>query len=155
MAKRAISFNLYLFIYSLVKQFLETHFHKNNYRSGYTFWKKKKLNFRVYIPTYLGWGVNYTSNKHWWNKLISRSNSLRNSKKDSKSQTERLSSKNKRNSLLISYRGQRNFEKFMKAKSDSRNQHFVDHFRLDVQSSLRNYQKIYCKKAVHLQNKSV
>ena len=43
------------FIYSLAEQFLETHFHKNNYRGkGYTFGEKTYQKFRVYIP--LTWG---------------------------------------------------------------------------------------------------
>ena len=46
------------FIYSFVEQFLEIHFHKNNYRGkGYTF-RKNWLNFSgLYTP--LTWGVGY------------------------------------------------------------------------------------------------
>ena len=44
------------FIYSLVEQFFETHFHKSNYRGkGYTFEKFSQF-FRVYIPPYMGCG---------------------------------------------------------------------------------------------------
>ena len=44
------------FIYSLVEQFIKTHFHKNNYRGkGYTFSKTYQI-FRIYIPPYLRWG---------------------------------------------------------------------------------------------------
>ena len=51
------------FIYSLVEQFLETHFHKNNYRGkGVYFWEKFDKIFRFIYPLTWGVGVYYTSN---------------------------------------------------------------------------------------------
>ena len=64
-------FNIYYFkitsnsfIYSLVEQFLVTHFHKNNYRGkGVYFWGKNLPNFSDLYTPYLGWRkVYYTSN---------------------------------------------------------------------------------------------
>ena len=63
------------FIYSLVEQFLETHFHKNNYRGKGILLEKIWQNFRVYIP--LTWSVGYiiratkdNINPCWWNGEI-------------------------------------------------------------------------------------
>ena len=57
------------FIYLLVEQFFETHFHKNNYRvKGYTFGENLPKFSGLYTP-YLGCGVYYTSNKHILRKL--------------------------------------------------------------------------------------
>ena len=60
------------FIYSLVEQFLETHFHINNYRGKRVyFWEKLDQNFQVYIPPYLECGeVYYTSNTWQYYSLI-------------------------------------------------------------------------------------
>ena len=52
-------------IYSLVEQFFETHFHKNNYREGkggYTFGKNLTKFSSLYTPLPGVWGVYYTSN---------------------------------------------------------------------------------------------
>ena len=51
------------FIYSLVEPFLETHFHKNNYRGkGVYFWKKLTKIFGFIYPLTWGNGVYYTNN---------------------------------------------------------------------------------------------
>ena len=50
------------FIYSLVEQFFETHFHKNNYRGKGILLGKIWQNFKVYIPLTWSVGVCYTSN---------------------------------------------------------------------------------------------
>ena len=73
------------FIYSLVEQFLETHFHKNNYRgSGGILLGKTWQKFQVYIPPYLGCGgILYEQqlSKSIINDLIKTMHKIKNSKK--------------------------------------------------------------------------
>ena len=60
------------FIHSLVEQFLETHFHKNNYRGkGYTFGKNLPYFLGLYTP-YLGWGyiIRATYQCNWVRNMI-------------------------------------------------------------------------------------
>ena len=60
------------FIYSLVEQFLETHFHKNNYRvRGYTLRKNLTKFSGLYTPLPGVWGVYYTSKKCLHSFLLS------------------------------------------------------------------------------------
>ena len=59
------------FIYSLVEQFLEIHFHKNNYRGkGYTFGKNLTKFSGLYTPS-LGWGgIIYENQSNNNNQLV-------------------------------------------------------------------------------------
>ena len=65
------------FIYSLVEQFLEAHFHKNNYRGkGYTFGKNLTKFSGLYTPLPGVWGYiiratyEYKDLKVEWDKAI-------------------------------------------------------------------------------------
>ena len=61
------------FIYSLVEQFLEAHFHKNNYKGkGVYFLKNFSHNFRIYIPP--TWGILYEQQSYHYDYLLIRQN---------------------------------------------------------------------------------